>query len=162
MNTSIYRSKNNSSKKITPFESSSASDTRLFGNAFGKELRETYFDKAVVLTLFGDLGAGKTTLIQGIARGLGIKSRVISPTFLLMRIYPFLNKKRKLFHIDAYRIENRKNAAIFKKESHIFKNPLHIVVIEWPEKISHIIPDEKITISLQHMKKENERFIKIS
>src|SRR3989344_677507 len=66
--------------------------------------RETS-EKATVIALVGNLGSGKTTFIQGFARGLGLKRRLTSPTFLVLRRYGFSNR-RSIFHIDAYRIKD--------------------------------------------------------
>jgi tRNA threonylcarbamoyladenosine biosynthesis protein TsaE len=101
-----------------------------------------------VLALFGDLGAGKTTFVQGIAQGLGVESRIISPTFIILRTYPL--KSKKFYHVDLYRIENEKEVEeIGLKE--ILKEKKDIVAIEWAEKIQNILPDERINVFLTNM-----------
>ena len=88
-----------------------------------------------VLTLEGDLGAGKTTFVRGLARGLGIADDVTSPSFSILHVYQGI---RQLLHIDAYRL-NR--AADFDDLLvwELTRSPWN-VVIEWPEKISERIP----------------------
>ncbi len=141
-------------------KSRTTKETREFGKLLGETLKDAFFNQAILITLSGNLGSGKTTLIQGIGRGLGIKRQITSPTFLIMRSYPF-SKERKLYHIDAYRIENKKDAAVIEGEKSIFKDPSNIIVIEWPERVRHLLLKEKIVIILSHGKKEFERTIVI-
>lgn len=116
---------------------------------------------AVVLALQGDLGAGKTTFVQGFALGLGIQEKVLSPTFILMRrfdIDSFIFKN--FYHIDCYRLENEKDLEVlgFKE---ILNNPENIIAIEWPEKISNILPQKVIEIKFKHLI-ENKRTLTIN
>ncbi|MBI2507243.1 MAG: tRNA (adenosine(37)-N6)-threonylcarbamoyltransferase complex ATPase subunit type 1 TsaE, partial [Candidatus Niyogibacteria bacterium] len=89
------------------FETNSGGATRKIAEILAKELLKFRFRKhALVLALSGDLGSGKTTFVQGFARGLGIRSKIQSPTFLIMRSYKLPAKSYKLFaHIDAYRLK---------------------------------------------------------
>ncbi len=90
-----------------------------------------------VLALFGDLGSGKTTFIQGLAVGLGIKNKIISPTFIIMRSYEMSHSF--FYHVDLYRIKNE----IDIKELGLLEliNDLqNIFAIEWPEKIKKYLP----------------------
>ena len=98
-------------------------------------LAEGNKNSAVVLALSGDLGAGKTTFLQGFARGLGIKEVVNSPTFIVMKRFKIYDLRFKNFyHIDCYRLESEKDLeGLGFKE--IISNPKNIVAIEWPEKI---------------------------
>lgn len=111
------------------------------------------------LALTGELGSGKTTFIQGLAEGLGIKGRIISPTFILMRKY--VASKFDFYHIDFYRLEDGlenevKNLGIDdtwgKKDT--------VVAIEWAEKIKKSIPENAIWIEFENLG-ENERKILI-
>src|SRR5690242_17463925 len=88
-----------------------------------------------VLALYGKLGGGKTTFVHGLAESLGIKERILSPTFVLLRSY-FLDDPRfaKLHHFDLYRMENEEAAKTSGIEE-ILKENNSLVVIEWPEKI---------------------------
>jgi len=78
-----------------------------------------------------------------------------------MKMYRFLKNKRSLYHIDAYRIENKRDAGVLKKEAHILDCNSNIIVIEWPEKIKYLIPKKNISIQIKHGKKETERTIEI-
>lgn len=107
----------------------------------------------------GDLGSGKTTLTQGIMRGLGLRKKSPSPTFILSRRYK-INKRgfKNVFHIDAYRLKNEKEAvSIGIKES--LEDPQNILVVEWAENIKKIFKTETVFVRLNHGKKEGERSI---
>lgn len=104
--------------------------------------------------LQGELGAGKTTFIQAFAKGLGIKNKITSPSFVLMKRY------KNLYHIDCYRIKSYKDilALDFKE---IVSNPKNIIVIEWAEKIKKILPKKTIWIKFKIIN-EKQRKILIS
>lgn len=103
-----------------------------------------FLEKGDVITLTGDLGAGKTTLTQGIAKGLGVEDRVISPTFNIMKCY--FKATIPLFHIDAYRLEDT-NKDIGLEE---FIGADGVSVIEWPIHIQEFIPSSVLKIELLH------------
>lgn len=137
----------------------SRAETRALGKNLAKEIlmRKTG-ETAVVLGLKGDLGAGKTTFLQGFARGLDIKENILSPTFVIMKKLNIKNKNFKNFyHIDCYRLKNEKDLEIlgFKE---IIKNSQNIVAIEWPERISNMLPKNTFKIKFSHPK-ENRRQI---
>jgi len=114
---------------------------------------------AIIVALAGELGSGKTTFIQGFFRGLGIRKRATSPTFIIIRRFALCRKKfANLYHIDAYRAGNPKE--ILKLDlAEIFIDPKNIVIIEWADKIRKIIPKDAIWIEFQHVMKKNERII---
>ena len=95
--------------------------------------------------LTGDLGAGKTTLVRGIARALNIKSVVQSPTFNIMKVY--FDGERPLIHIDAYRLADV-NTDIGLDEYIGYETG--ITVIEWPEFIKDLIPENAIEVNIRH------------
>lgn len=110
---------------------------------------------ARVLALVGDLGAGKTTFVQGLALGLGVDARIISPTFILMRNYG------NLYHVDLYRLEKGVKREIENIGlTDIWGNPDNIVVIEWAEKIKNSLPKNTIWITFESID-ENERKITV-
>lgn len=134
-------------------------------------------ERALIIGLFGDLGAGKTTFIQGFAKGLGIKQKIISPTFVIMKNYKlpaYRTSKQtihlrqsfggqasyKLIHIDAYRLENPKEL-ISLNWNELIKNPRNIILVEWADKIKKILPKNSAKISFKHCGK-NKREIKIT
>jgi len=107
---------------------------------------------AMVLALSGNLGGGKTTFLQGFAKGLGIKEKILSPTFVIMK------KFGNFYHIDCYRLKNEKDILElgFKE---IIKNPKNIVAIEWPEKIKKILPKNTILIKFKFIDKNKREII---
>ncbi|MEI8338034.1 MAG: tRNA (adenosine(37)-N6)-threonylcarbamoyltransferase complex ATPase subunit type 1 TsaE [bacterium] len=118
-------------------------------------------NSATVLTLKGDLGSGKTTFSQFLAKRLGVKEGVTSPTFLLIKRYPTFNHVfQNFFHIDAYRIEKESEFSNLGFEETL-KNPENIIAIEWPEKIPTLIPNDAFEISFEHGENELERIINI-
>jgi tRNA threonylcarbamoyladenosine biosynthesis protein TsaE len=113
---------------------------------------------AKVVALSGDLGAGKTTLTQNIARQLGIKENVISPTFVIMKQYKINSGAHdQLIHIDAYRLESNKELQTLGWEE-LTSNPKNLILIEWPEKVEGLIPEHAQKIFLSHID-ENTRQI---
>lgn len=113
---------------------------------------------ATVLALSGDLGAGKTTLTQEIARQLGVKDNVISPTFILMKRYPIkFGLHENLVHIDAYRFDSHTELERLGW-TEIISNPGNLVLIEWPERVAEIMPKNAHKIFLAH-KGDEEREI---
>ncbi|MHB8830999.1 MAG: tRNA (adenosine(37)-N6)-threonylcarbamoyltransferase complex ATPase subunit type 1 TsaE [Patescibacteria group bacterium] len=88
-----------------------------------------------IVSLSGPLGAGKTTLVQYLAKTLGAPKRAISPTFALMRIYKLKSQNiRRLVHVDAYRIEDVKDLVVLDLDEELME-PGTVVLIEWPENI---------------------------
>ena len=107
-----------------------------------------------VVALKGDLGAGKTTFVRGLAEGLGITEIVQSPTFNIMKIY--LKGKRPLIHIDAYRLADL-DTDIGLDEYIGYETG--ITVIEWPEYISQLIPDFSIEVIVNNLGGDDRQFI---
>lgn len=145
------------------YKSESFRQTKNFAVQMAKEISTTKFRAkgAVVLTLRGNLGSGKTTFTQGFLKGLGIKKKITSPTFVIQKNYKLKAKGYKLaYHIDCYRIKKSQELLILGIKE-IFDNPKNIVLIEWPERISGILPKERIRINFKYGKKENERKVVI-
>ncbi len=107
-----------------------------------------------VLALYGDLGSGKTTFVQGLARGLGIDNHLVSPTFIIHRVYPLESKK--FHHLDLYRLEKGANFD-FLDLGDLFKDPDNLVVIEWAEKIDNHLPKEAIKIKFEYVDEETRK-----
>jgi len=125
----------------------------------GKKIAKT-LKGGEVLALTGELGAGKTVLIKGIAAGLGIKKIITSPTFVLMKVYKLpANKLSNLIHIDCYRAKSFQEI-INIGAAEYFGRPDSIVVIEWAEKIKTILPKQRLEIQIG-LKGENAREILI-
>ncbi len=115
-------------------------------------------DGATIVALSGDLGAGKTTVTKEIAKILGIKDKVISPTFVLLKSYKLSKKEWRLFHhIDAYRFEKPEESNRIGWDT-LVTDPGNVIFLEWPEQMGKLLPKKHITISLKH-KSETKREI---
>jgi len=126
-------------------------ETRALGRALSR-----LFSQGAVIALHGDLGAGKTTFTQGIADGLGISRHVTSPTFLIQKSYE-VSESKMLYHLDLYRLQNEKEAeSIGIKE--LLTTPGQVVVIEWPEKIESLLPQDSYHIYFTYQD-DNQREI---
>ncbi len=133
----------------------SDSETIKLGEDFAKKLED-----GDVVMLTGDLGAGKTTFVQGIAKGLGIKDRILSPTFVLVRNHKVDSKKfDTLSHIDLYRIEGQENLEKLGI-SEFITSENSVTIIEWAEKITDFIPAKGYRINFVYLD-ENKREINI-
>ncbi len=126
------------------YTSNSAEETQ----KIAADLAQKYQNGGII-AFSGPLGAGKTTFIQGFARGLGINDRLISPTFIVMRQYDIpKNPQGKLFHIDLYRFEDEVDIE-GTGLSEIFANPNNIVLIEWAEKLGKSLPQQAMQIKIK-------------
>lgn len=115
--------------------------------------------RATLLALSGDLGAGKTTFVQGIAQALGVEEQVTSPTFVIMKIYPVgkpvaSNGADDLFfkhlvHMDAYRLKGKEHLRVLGWEA-LLADPGNLICIEWPEKIHDGIPADAVGIRFRY------------
>jgi tRNA threonylcarbamoyladenosine biosynthesis protein TsaE len=107
-----------------------------------------YTDHAMCITLSGDLGAGKTTFTQGIARALGVEEHVTSPTFVLEKVYELSGQKwTRLIHIDAYRLVNEHELEVLGWHE-MAQDPGNLIIIEWPEMVAELIPTDAIRITI--------------
>jgi tRNA threonylcarbamoyladenosine biosynthesis protein TsaE len=136
---------------------------------FGQELSHKLASGDILL-LSGNLGAGKTALVKGIALGFNIKNEITSPTFTLMNLYEIKNNDKKiktLVHIDTYRLNHEKDLIEIGVEDYLGK-PGIISVIEWPEKIEGLLKNTDktktkiISISIEQLPEVNQRKILIS
>lgn len=128
------------------FLSSNSSKTEKEGELLGKKILKEK-KEGVVLALSGDLGAGKTTFLKGFAKGIGVKEKILSPTFVIFRKMP-ISKERNFFHFDCYRLKNEKDLFSLGFEE-IIKNKKNIIAIEWPEKIKKSLPYNCIFINFE-------------
>jgi len=110
---------------MATFISNSPADTESLGERWGREAK-----RGLVIGLIGDLGAGKTQLVRGIARGVGYAGRVLSPTFALVNVYE--GGRFDIFHVDLYRLESREQVAAAGLTEYF--EPAGIAVIEWAER----------------------------
>lgn len=128
----------------------SAEDTKEFAENMAGD-----FSNGGVIALSGDLGAGTTTFAQGFAKGLNIKDRIVSPTFLIIRQYPIPNKKNFFYHIDLYRMEEIDLKISGLNE--ILSEPSNIVLIEWADKLGKDLPENITKINLQKINNEEHQ-----
>lgn len=132
--------------------------TKKTGEALAKEiLRSSPEDKAFLLGLEGDLGGGKTTFLQGFARGLGVKEKIASPTFVIMKKFRIpLSALDNFYHFDCYRIKKLKEILDldFKK---IISRPQNVVVVEWSDRIRKILPEKSLILKFQFIDKNKRK-----
>lgn len=126
--------------------------------------------KALVIGLTGQLGGGKTTFLQGFAKGLGLKEKILSPTFIILKKFQIPNPKlqtnpksqfskfQTFYHIDCYRVEKPKEILDldFKK---IISNSQNIVAVEWADRIRKIMPKKTIWIKFSFIEKNTRKII---
>ena len=112
-----------------------------------------------VICLSGELGAGKTALARGIGRGWGAGRRVTSPSFTLINEYPRLGDGLILYHVDCYRLETAADVATVGLEEILDDGGA--VMIEWPERIEQMLPEEQLWIGLRHVS-ETRRGLRIT
>ena len=120
-------------------------------HALGRRIGESVSENMVIL-LSGDLGAGKTTLTQGIAKGLGVKRTVTSPTFTILKIY---RGRMPLYHIDADRLEGVSQDLGFEE----LLEDEGLTVIEWSQFIPELIPEEYLSVSIHLLDEDQREFI---
>ncbi len=131
----------------------SAQETKALGQKIGINL-----GPGTTIALFGDLGGGKTTLLQGLAQGLGIKERILSPTFIVSRDYP-LKSGGRFYHFDWYRLENDNQVRALGITDLFDKN--NIIAIEWADRARSLLPKKRIEVYFGYEKRENERKITV-
>lgn len=126
-------------------EARSSQETRRIGELIGKAVQG-----GEVLALCGDLGAGKTTFVQGVAVGMGVKARITSPTFILLNQYTGAGGRR-LVHVDAYRLDDAAilaDAATFGLEEVLAGevDADDVIAIEWADRVAPILPTDLLRI----------------
>ena len=136
----------------------SAKETKSLAKELAKNLVNK--KKSLVLALSGELGTGKTTFTQSFAKALGVKKRILSPTFLIMKRFPLMiSSFKNLYHLDTYRVKAEDLKRLDVGE--IFEGE-NIVLIEWADRVKEILPKGTIWIKFEHGERENERKITIN
>ena len=132
--------------------SDSAETTQAVGTIIGEVI-----PAGMVIALCGDLGAGKTTITQGIAAGLGVVARVTSPTFIFMNEYPTA-AGHTLIHVDSYRLGDSPELAALEAFTlgmdEILERKDAIVLIEWADLIESLLPEDHLQLTLKHISPE--------
>jgi len=116
--------------------------------------------KGGTIAFEGNLGSGKTTFIQGLAKSLGIKEKVSSPTFVIFKKYKVPNHKKIkwFYHLDLYRIESLEEVIDLGFEE-LINNENSIIAIEWAEKIKKLLPKNFLKIKIKYISKSSRKFI---
>lgn len=130
------------------FFSRSPEQTRRVGMRLGSLLRH-----GDVICLQGDLGAGKTTFVQGLAQGWGTLDAVSSPTFIIVNMYRRADGAQ-LYHMDAYRLDSVPEAEELDLESMLAQGPL---LVEWAERIRGLIPANHIWLEMEYLAEEHRK-----
>lgn len=138
------------------FISNSVKETYVIAQDFGNTLQP-----GDVIALSGNLGSGKTHFVQGLAKGLGITQRIISPTFVIVRSYELPTENGQLapryfYHVDLYRVNNIKEIQSLGLLD-IMKEGKHILAIEWAEKMEKLLPKRVIQISFQYIEEDKRK-----
>lgn len=129
-----------------------AKETKNLGKSYAKRIKQGDF-----LAFYGNLGGGKTTFIQGLAEGLSITRRIISPTFIIVRHYNL--KKGSFYHIDLYRTQTKHDLLSVGLDE-IINNTENIVAVEWSDKLDGLKPTKRTEFHFEYLN-ENERKIKV-
>jgi tRNA threonylcarbamoyladenosine biosynthesis protein TsaE len=159
------------SKKATIYHTASSEETKTLGEEFSAEAFHAarHGTGALIVVLTGDLGAGKTTFIQGFLRGAGIRRRAPSPTFIIMRRYATPRARRAhraaplyahIYHMDAYRLKDESQLEALEFRA-LADDPRNIILIEWGERIAKALPRDAVRIAFAYGKKEGSRKISI-
>jgi tRNA threonylcarbamoyladenosine biosynthesis protein TsaE len=119
-----------------------------FGEKFAKKLKFP-----AIIELIGDVGAGKTTFTRGLAKGLGIKEPITSPSFTVSKAYA-LKSGGNLIHYDFYRLPDPGLMADDLREN--LENPKNVVVIEWGESVAELLPENHYKIEIRYTKNGRE------
>ena len=142
----------------------SAGETQKLARVLAKKMLRTLtaraLSHALVVSLEGNLGSGKTTFTQGFAKGLGIKEKILSPTFVLMKRF-HIGHTHVLYHLDCYRLETSKDIIAIGFRD-ILKDPSAMVLAEWGDRVKSVFPKHRVTIRFSHTKKPNERRIRVT
>ena len=135
-------------KKLT----TSPEETKNLGYEIGLLLKD---EQHVVILLDGEMGSGKTTLTQGIAKGLGIEQIVNSPTYTILKKYESKDRRKNLYHLDLYRLSDV--GEDFDLEEYI--DGLGLVVVEWPFQVEEFLPDDYLLIKIKKISDSKRVFI---
>jgi len=138
------------------------SETRRLGKVLAEEiLKIKPKEHALVVSMVGELGSGKTAFSQGFAMGLGVRQRTLSPTFIIARRYPIQTPRiffKYFYHIDCYRLKKADEISATGFED-LVSRPENIVLIEWADKIENNLPKSRLQIFFRHIDKNSRQII---
>lgn len=140
------------------FITTSEDETKKLAAKFAQTILQQHIQLgAFIIALSGNLGSGKTIFTQGFAQGLGIKNKVLSPSFVLMRTHQIPNSSKKLQHIDLYRLDKIVSLDDLGLNE-LLGDPDNVIILEWAEKIEKLLPNYSIKITIEYIS-ENSRKI---
>jgi tRNA threonylcarbamoyladenosine biosynthesis protein TsaE len=119
-----------------------------WGERLGRQI-----DPALLITLTGDLGVGKTTLARAICRGYGVREEVTSPTFAI--VHEYAAPKSPVYHVDLYRLDGPRDLQNIAWDDILEADAL--VLVEWPERARDLLPKDHLPIELQHVEGDPSR-----
>ena len=156
------------------FKSFSSAETKKFAEQFASRVTRHGSRQgkgALVIALVGELGSGKTTFVQGFLRGLGVRKRAASPTFILFRRFALRHPPARfaprskvgghfvsIYHVDAYRIKKPQELLTLGFRD-ILADPQNLVLVEWADRVRWLLPKSTSWILFKHGKNEKERII---
>lgn len=136
----------------------SLEETRNFAKEWLFSLPQRPDEATIVVGLYGNLGSGKTTFTQAVAKELGITESVTSPTFVIEKIYETNYPQfKRLIHIDAYRLDSGKELQDLNFEE-LVENQNNLIIIEWPENIKEILPENHTRIYCEFIDENSRKF----
>jgi len=141
------------------YKTNSAAETKKLASAISGLLKG-----GEVLGLVGDLGAGKTVFVQGLAEALGIKETVNSPTFVLMKAYQVSSQQTtvsRLIHVDAYRLSDSQELKDIGLNEYLSQKDT-VVILEWADKVKDILPQKSLMIKFEFGHNESQRIIHVN
>ncbi|OGZ36003.1 MAG: tRNA (adenosine(37)-N6)-threonylcarbamoyltransferase complex ATPase subunit type 1 TsaE [Candidatus Portnoybacteria bacterium RIFCSPLOWO2_01_FULL_43_11] len=132
-------------------------ETQKAGKFLAEELfKKTSRKKAAVIALKGELGSGKTAFVKGMAQGFGVKEKIISPTFVVLKKYGI--KNINFYHIDCYRLVGPKDL-IDLDFKEIINDSENIIAVEWAERVREILPGNSLWVKFEHWGKNKRKII---
>jgi len=142
------------------FITESAAQTQALAKELMEKLSSREHSGALVVALTGELGAGKTTFVQGLAEALGLEERVLSPTFVIMKHFDLSASEHfdDFYHVDCYRLTGPEDLGELGFEK-ILKNPKNLVVIEWPEIAKTVLPIDTVWLKLEHLGEDKRKIM---
>jgi tRNA threonylcarbamoyladenosine biosynthesis protein TsaE len=130
-------------------------ETQKIALEFAEDLLNLDAKGAKVVALEGELGAGKTVFVQGLAKSLGVIGNIKSPTFVLMKNYG-LSDERTLYHLDCYRLRDEHDLVPLDI-GEILSDAKNIVLIEWSERVAKILPQRYYRIHIDHIDEQTRK-----
>jgi len=146
-------------KKENVCISKSEEETKRIGKELAQSTKNLKTEKALVISLFGDLGGGKTTFTQGFGQGLNIREKILSPTFVIMKRFEIQESRfSNFYHIDCYRIKDEKDLSSLEFRE-ILEDSRNIIIVEWAERIQKVLPKQRIDVSFSFVDEKTRKIV---